>query len=795
MKFSKVWLQEFFIKSIEGINLDEVLTMAGLEVDDIQDLSKLSNLIVVGEIISIEKHPNADRLSVCQVSVGLDAVPLQIVCGAPNARVGIKVPCALVGAKLSIDTTIRQTEFEIKKAKLRGVESNGMLCSAKELGISEEAEGLCELDEDKKVGQPIIDALSLNDVIYTLSLTPNRADCLSMLGIAREVSALSGLSLKAIKHKLTKESFSLDQKVKILEKKSCPRYCGIQIKNINNKVNLPIWMGQYLERSGINSVNPVVDITNYILLELGQPLHAFDQSKISGEISVRRAKRGESLKLLNDQNIKFEGIELIIADEKEPLALAGIMGGSSSSVHNDTKEIFIESAYFDAIDIAGRARSFGLNTDSSHRFERGVDFKSTLSSLQRASSLIIEICGGECSNILDMESNLPKRETIELRTKKVSDIMGIDLKDMDIKSVLDKLDLNYSDSEGKFLITPPSFRFDLSIEEDLVEEIIRIHGYDNIPAINPISQNKILGSPNNKKSIYSIKSSLANLGYNEVISYSFIDKEVEENLHDNLDLIELQNPIASQMNVMRSKMWGSHIETLIYNLNRGHNQIRIFEVAPVYQKIKSNFKETLMLSGLVYGDYIPEQWADKKREINFYDIKGDIETISCNTLSVKTPKISVPKAFHPGQAAELIIDKALVGWVGQLHPAWQQKYELPEKTYVFELSIEKLVNLPDIDIKLPTKFPPVRRDISVVVDADMVIGDMVEAVKSQTIERVIDFYPFDIYEGKAIEDGKKSIAFLILMQDTYKTLEDDEVSKIVNQVLDILINKFKVKLR
>ena len=786
MQFSKAWLQEFFDESIEKINLAEVLTMAGLEVDGIQDLSKLSGLIVVGEIINIEKHPDADRLNICQVSVGLEKT-LQIVCGAPNARVGIKVPCALVGAKLA--------DFEIKKTKLRGIESNGMLCSAKELGVSQESKGLYELGVDKKVGQLIIDALSLNDLIYTLSLTPNRADCLSILGIAREVSALSGLPLKNIKNKLVKESFTLDQKVNIIEKNSCPRYCGVQIKNINNKINLPIWVGQYLDRSGISSINPVVDLTNYVLLELGQPLHAFDQSKIGGEISVRRAKRGESFQLLNDQNIELEGSELIIADEKVPLALAGIMGGKSSSVDKNTTEIFIESAYFDPINIAGRARSFGLNTDSSHRFERGVDFKSTLSALQRSVALIIEFCGGQCSNILDIENSLPKREPIELRTKKVSDIMGVAIKDSDVKSILDKLDFPYMDCKNRFLITPPSFRFDLSIEEDLVEEIIRIYGYNNIPAITPISQNKMLAPLGDKKSIYSIKSSLANIGYNEVISYSFIDKETKQNLHSNSNLIQLQNPIASQMSVMRSKMWGSHIEVLIYNLNRGHNQVRIFEIAPVYQKIKSKFLEVSMLSGLVSGDYIPEQWSDKKREINFYDIKGDMEIISGNTLSIETPKSTIPEAFHPGQVAELIIDKTSVGWLGQLHPAWQQKYELTEKTYLFELSLENLVNLPDESIKLPTKFPPIRRDISVVVDIDIKVGDMVEEVKSLSIDRVIDFYPFDIYKGEGIGNNKKSIAFLILMQDTYKTLEEKDVNNIMNQVLVILQNKFNAKLR
>ena len=786
MQFSKAWLQEFFDKSIDDVDLGEVLTMSGLEVDDVQDLSKISKLIVVGEIVSIEKHSDADRLNVCQVNTGLEK-PIQIVCGAPNARVGIKVPCALVGSKLP--------DFEIKKAKLRGVESNGMLCSAKELGISNDSEGLYELEVDKKVGELIIDALALNDVIYTLSITPNRADCLSILGIAREVSALLELPLKDINHQLTKESFTLDQKVKIYEKDACPRYCGIQIKNINNKITLPVWIEQKLERSGIDSINPVVDIANFVLIEMGQPLHAFDQSKISGEISVRRANKNESLQLLNDQKINLEGVELIIADEQGPLALAGIMGGDFSATNNNTTEIFIESAYFDPTHIAGRARSFGLNTDSSHRFERGVDFRGTSSALQRAAALIIEFCGGECSNILNIESNLPKRELIKLRTKKVSDIMGVVLKESDIKSVLDKLNLTHSQNNDVFLITPPSFRFDLSIEEDLVEEVIRIYGYNNIPALTPASQNKMIGSPNNKKNIYSVKSSLVNLGYNEVVSYSFIDKETEEKLHSNLDIIQLQNPIASQMNVMRSKLWGSHMDVLIYNLNRGQNNIRIFEIASVYQKIKSDFKETLILSGLVYGDCIPEQWNTDKREINFYDIKGDIEIISSNTLSIRAPENTIPEIFHPGQAAELIMDQASAGWLGQLHPAWQQKYELTGKTYLFELSMESLVNTKELAIKLPSKFPPLRRDISVLFDKDIKVGEIVDEVNSQGIDGVIEFYPFDIYEGEGVEKNKKSIAFLILMQDTYKTLKDEDTNNIVSQVVEVLKNKFKATLR
>ena len=786
MQFSKNWLQEFFNKPIDTIDLDEVLTMSGLEVDDVQDLSNLSNLVVVAEIISIEKHPDADRLNVCQVNVGLGK-PLQIVCGAPNARVGIKVPCALVGAKLA--------EFEIKKAKLRGVESNGMLCSAKEIGLSQDSEGLFELGLDKEAGHSVTEALELNDEIYTLSITPNRADCLNMIGIARELSALVDLPLKVIKHILVKDSYISNQAVKILEKNACPRYCGIQIKNIDNKVTLPRWMLNKLERGGINSINPVVDITNFVLLEMGQPLHAFDQSQIHGEISVRRANKDESLDLLNDQNIKFKGDELIISDEKAPLALAGIMGGESSSVNKNTKEIFIESAYFDPIDISGRARSFGLNTDSSHRFERGVDFDNTLNSLHRASALIIQICGGDCSNFIDIKNILPKREPIKIRTQKVSDIMGVELSDVDIKSVLDKLHLKYIDQDSNFLVTPPSFRFDLSIEEDLVEEVIRIYGYNNIPALMPTSQTKTLPSPSNKKNIYTIKNSLVNLGYNEVVSYSFIGKETEEKLHSNLDLIQLQNPIASQMNVMRSRIWGNHIEALIYNLNRGQNQVRIFEIAPVYKKINSNFQESTVLSGLVYGSSMPEQWNNKKREVNFYDLKGDIETFSSNTLNINTPTNNIPGALHPGQAAELIADKDSIGWMGQLHPEWQQKYDLPEKTYLFELELESLINLPKIDIKLPAKFPPLRRDISVVVDKDIKVGEIINVVNHAEINRLIEFRPFDIYEGSGIGDGKKSIAFLILMQDTYKTLEDEEVNTVVDKILTILNTNFNATLR
>jgi phenylalanyl-tRNA synthetase beta chain len=786
MQVSKLWLQDYFKESIDSIDLERILTMAGLEVDDIQNFSDLSDLIVVGEILSMEKHPDADRLNVCQVSIGTDT-PLQIVCGAPNARVGIKVPCATVGTKLP--------EFEIKKAKLRGVESNGMLCSAKEIGLSQEAEGLYELSSVVRVGETIKEALSLNDTIYTLSLTPNRADCLSVMGVAREISALSGVPLNINPIKQAESNFISTQKVVVEDKVACPRYCGLEIKGIDNTIKLPETILARLESGGIKSINPVVDIANYVLLEMGQPLHAFDHKKINGPIVIRKAKTSESLVLLNDQEIKFSGMELIISDESGPLALAGIMGGQSSSVDVNTSDIFLESAFFDPANISGHARSFGLSTDSSHRFERGVDYRNTHNALQRTTELIVKYCGGECSDTIDIIAELPNRNSIPLRVQRVSDILGVSVATSEIQNILERLYFDVKKEGVNFLVTPPSYRFDIAIEEDLIEEVIRLYGYDNIPSIPPVMHSSMLRSPQLERTTYAIKSAFANYGYNEAITYSFIDKEVEATLHENSNSIELQNPIASQMNVMRSKLWGSHLEVLNYNINRGQSQLRLFEIAPVYQKNKSSFTETIMVSGLVYGEHTQEQWSEKSRQINFYDIKGDIQGISINNIEFNAPKNAIPKALHPGQAAELYQNGNSVGWLGRLHPAWQQHYELTGNTFIFEILLDSLIQRPEKKIDIPSKFNPVRRDIAVVVDQDISAGDMIDKVKSESIPRLIEFYPFDLYEGKGIEEGKKSVAFLILIQDTYKTLEEQEVNNIVDRILKLLQNKFGATLR
>jgi len=787
MQVSKTWLQTFFNQSLDQIDIENILTMAGLEVDEVKSFDNLSDLVVVAEVVSVEKHPDADRLNVCQVNAG-QSKHLQIVCGAPNVRSGLKVPCALVGAKLA--------DFEIKKAKLRGVDSHGMLCSAKEIGLSQEADGLLELNQDTMVGTTIKQALSLDDTVYTLSLTPNRADCLSILGVAREVASLSKIPMKTQNPPAVTSKGKCEQKIEITDQASCPRYCGRQIRGVNNNQKLPDFIIQSLERSGIGLISPIVDITNYVLMELGQPLHAFDQHKLQGQIQVRRANKKEKITLLNEQEVELSDKDLVIADEKGPIALAGIMGGLDSAIDASTTDVFLESAFFSPEVIAGRARSFGLSTDSSHRFERGVDYANTAYALDRATELIIEYCGGVASELIDVQSDLPTRDTIKLNASKVSKVLGLSLDEKIIENAIKSLQMTYKQTKpGMFEVTPPSYRFDLKIEADLIEEVIRLYGYDNIESILPDQKAEMLEVSDSQIDINETKNKMANLGYTEVVTYSFIDKDLEQELHENKNLIELNNPIASQMNVMRSKLWASHLEVLNYNINRGQSQVRIFEIAPTYHKQNNTIFEQTMVSGLAYGSSMPEQWKYKNEENNFFNIKGDIEIITSNLLGYEMPSKGVPGALHPGQTALITLNGEAVGWLGHLHPVWQQKYDLTEPTFIFEFRLDALQNRSLNDIELPSKLIPVRRDIAVIVDQELLVQDMVSAVNEAKISRLIEFAPFDLYQGQGIDKNKKSIAFLILMQDTYKTLEDSDVTKIVDQVLKILQSKFSATLR
>ena len=782
MQFSENWLRSYVNTSLDSDALNHVMIMAGLDVDDSHPLGASFSHVVVGEIVSIKKHPDADRLQVCDVNIGDKT--LQIVCGASNARQGIKVACALVGAKLPA--------IDIKEAKVRGVESFGMLCSLKELGLAEEAEGILELSHDLKNGSDLRVALDLNDQITTLKLTPNRSDCLSVWGVAREVAAISASSLSPITYEVNPIKQSEKKNVHIEEKSACPRYCGRIIKNVDNTKTLPDGIISRLERSNIKSISPIVDITNYVLLEIGQPLHAFDHDQLQGDVIVRFAKSEEPIHLLNDTKIKLSKKDLVIADNSGAIAFAGVMGGMSSSVTERTQSIFLESAFFDPNIIAGKARAYNLSTDSSYRFERGVDFANTRLALERASSLIIEYCGGEAGEITEVVNALPKRNEIHLRLKKLNAILGIEVPSQDVERIFHQLGFEVSKTIEGFKVTPPSYRFDIAIEEDLIEEVVRLYGYDKIPSHHPVSHQAML--PSSGASQRDLKEILISRGFYEVVTYSFIEDEIEKLFHGNSNPIQLKNPIASQMSTMRSSLWGSHLEVLTYNLNRQVSRLNIFEIAQTFQGAKKDFIETEVISGLSYGSFMPEQWSDKIRDIDFYDMKAHVEGLTSKPLTFKRSD-KTPLALHPGQSAEVFLEGQSIGWVGKLHPKWQQHFSLPKAPLIFELKIEILLQDKAFQYEDISKFLPVRRDIAIVVDASVEVDSILDAVYKAKIPCLNRIALFDLYQGKGIAENKKSVAFLILMQDTSKTLVDSEVDFSVSKIVELLEKQFGATLR
>ena len=782
MQFSENWLRSYVNTSLDSDALNHVMIMAGLDVDDSHPLGASFSHVVVGEIVAVKKHPDADRLQVCDVNIGDKT--LQIVCGASNARQGIKVACALVGAKLP--------SIDIKEAKVRGVESFGMLCSLKELGLAEEADGILELNLDLKNGTDLRIALDLNDQITTLKLTPNRSDCLSVWGVAREVAAISTSSLSPIAYEVNPIKQSEKKNVVVEEKSACPRYCGRIIKNVDNTKLLPDWMTSRLERSNIKSISPIVDITNYVLLEIGQPLHAFDHDKLQGDVVIRFAKPEESIHLLNDTKIKLSKKDLVIADNSGAIAFAGVMGGMPSSVTDSTQSIFLESAFFDPIVIAGKARAYNLSTDSSYRFERGVDFANTRHALERATSLIIEYCGGEAGEITEVLNALPKRNEIHLRLKKLNAILGIEVPSQDVERIFMQLGFEVNKTIEGFKVTPPSYRFDIAIEEDLIEEVVRLYGYDKIPSHHPVSHQAML--PTSGTYHRSLKEALTSRGFYEVVTYSFIEDEIEKSLHGNSSPIQLQNPIASQMSTMRSSLWGSHLEVLTYNLNRQVSRLNIFEIAQTFHGAKKDFVETEVISGLSYGSFMPEQWADKIRDIDFYDIKAHVEALTSKSLTFKRSD-KTPLALHPGQSAEVFLEGQSIGWVGKLHPKWQQHFSLPKAPFIFELKIEKLLEDKAFKYEEISKFLPVRRDIAVVVDDSVEVDSILDAVYKAKIPFLNRIALFDLYQGKGIAENKKSVAFLILMQDTSKTLVDSEADSSVSKIVELLEKQFGATLR
>jgi phenylalanyl-tRNA synthetase beta chain len=783
MQFSENWLRSLVNTDLDSQALSHALTMAGLEVEEMQPVAAPFSKVVVAKILSAEKHPDADRLQVCKVDVGL-AEPLQIVCGAANARAGLIAPCAMVGAELP--------GFSIKQAKVRGIESFGMMCSSKELGISAEATGLLELDSDAVVGQDIREHLDLNDHLFTLKLTPNRSDCLSITGIARDVGAITGATTKFEEINPVAAELQQVKNVAVTEQAACPRYAGRLVSGINAKAPTPAWMVKRLERSGLRSISAVVDITNYVLLALGQPMHAFDAAKLNGDINVRFAKAGESLALLNDNTIELKADDLVIADAQGAVALAGIMGGKPTSVSDETTDVFLESAFFVPSVIAGKARRLGLSTDSSYRFERGVDFGNTRNALEYATALILQICGGKTGAVTEVLGALPVRQPVQLRMSRLVSVLGIPFEQEKVAQLLTQLGFLHTTAGEVFTVASPSYRFDITIEEDLIEEVARLHGYDHIPATPPVAALTMLPAPEHQLHLNQVRDTLVAAGYQEVVTYSFVDESWERDLLGNNAPIKLKNPIASNLSVMRTSLWGGLLDTLCYNLNRKQDRAFLFEIGAVFHQVEGAYQENARISGLAYGSAKPEQWAATNADIDFFDVKANVNALIGKACSYEKAEHS---ALHPGQSAQILLNGKAIGWLGKLHPKWQQHYDLPKNTYLFELDASAVLSRQLPAYQEVSKLLPVRRDIAIVLDENIAVETVLSAIRKASIPLVLDVALFDLYQGKGIADNKKSLALSVLMHDTQKTLTDSDADTVMTNLQQLLANNFDAALR
>ncbi len=784
MKFSELWLRSYVNPPIDSAALAHLLTMAGLEVEALEPVAAAFSGVVVGRVVAVAPHPDADRLRVCQVDAGTGAT-LQIVCGAPNVRVDALVPCALPGAKLP--------GFDIKMTRLRGVESQGMLCSAAELGLADGVEGLLLLSGDARAGQDVRDYLRLDEQIFTLKLTPNRSDCLGVLGIAREVAALTGCELTLPQWREAVQTALPAPGIKIEDAAACPRYCGQMIGGLRTDAATPPWMAERLTRSGIRSFGPIVDVTNYVMLETGQPLHAFDAARLRGALAVRMAQAGESLALLNGQQLALEPDMLVIADDAGVLALAGIMGGAASAVGADTSAIWLESAFFHPDYIAGRARRAGLSTDASYRFERGVDFAATRAALARAAQLLTEICGGEASAVTEVVGVLPTRLPIVLRPARANKVLGIKLDREDVARSLLRLQLEFVDEGEAFRVIPPSYRFDLSKEIDLIEELARLYGYDNIPPVAPVAELLMLPEGEQQRPVDRLRDILVARDYQEVITYSFVDAEWEAELAPGRAPVALKNPIASQMGVMRSTLLGGLVDVLKSNLNRRQTRVRIMEVGRCYLAADDGYDQPLRIAGLAFGDAVPEQWGVPARAVDFYDVKADLEAL-CWPRALRFVAAQHP-ALHPGQSAAVRLGDDNLGWLGALHPALVQRWDLSATPIVFELAVMPLLARQLPQYAAVSRYQMVRRDLAVTVRQEISAQSLLDAMYSARMPNVVEIALFDAYRGKHIDYDKKSLAFSVLMQDNQKTLTESDVETIMTQLTDLLRRQFDAKLR
>jgi phenylalanyl-tRNA synthetase beta chain len=720
--------------------------------------------------------------------------PLQIVCGAPNVRTGMKAPLAIVGAKLP--------GLEIKAAKMRGVESQGMLCSARELGMSEDHSGLLELPADAPVGSDVRGLLQLDDQVFEIKLTPNKADCLSVLGVAREVAALTRAKLVPPDMKAVDAKSDAKVGFGITDADGCGRFAGRVIRDVNARAATPDWMRQRLERAGQRPISALVDVTNYVMLELGRPLHVYDQDKLSGAIDVRWGRAGEKLKLLNEQVVAVDGEVLCITDGSGPIGLAGIMGGDSTKADLDTKNIFLESAFFFPDAIAGRARRYNFASDASHRFERGVDFNNNVAGIERATQLVLEICGGEPGPTVDLVKRLPERKPVAMRIPRARKIIGVPIAADEMADIFTRLSLPFVRSADAFTVTPPSYRFDIEIEEDLIEEVARVYGFERIPANPPTAPAVMHVEPESHRSLHTLRAQLAGRDYQEVVNFSFVDAGWEADLAGNADPIRLLNPIASHQSVMRSTLLGGLMENIRYNAARKQARIRVFEVGRAFLRDHSVRDGELTIAGLhqpvriaaaAYGPADEEQWGTATRAVDFFDLRADVEALVWPRVA--RFEAAPHPALHPGRSARVLVNGQPLGWVGELHPRWQAKFGLPQPAVVFELDAASLKAVPVPRPEHPSRFPPVVRDLAVLVDAALPVQALLDAVLAEKPAIVRSVRLFDLYQGKNLPAGRKSLAFRIVMQDTEKTLTDAEADSAIAQMVELLGRCFGATLR
>ena len=793
MKFSEKWLREWVNPSVSTDELSEQLSMAGLEVDGVEAVAGKFSGVVVGEVVECGPHPDADKLQVTKINVGDDEL-LDIVCGAPNCRQGIKVAVAKVGAVLP-------GNFKIKKAKLRGQPSFGMLCSFSELGISDDHDGILELPLDAPIGEDIRAYLQLDDVSIEVDLTPNRADCLGIKGLAREVGVLNQTAVTELPVPAVTPNIIDSRNIQLFAPEACPRYLGRVIKNINLDVLTPLWMVEKLRRSGVRSIDPVVDITNFVLLELGHPMHAFDNNKLEGDVVVRFAKQDEKLILLDGNQVTLQDNTLVIADTNKALAMAGIFGGLDSGMTRESKDIFLESAFFMPDAIMGKARQYGLHTDASHRYERGVDPQLQHMAMERATQLLLDIVGGDAGPVIEaIDTNfVPNNRTVTLRHSRLTKVLGIEIAGDTVTDLFKRLGFRVFFENEIWQVSVPPYRFDISIEEDLIEEVARVYGYNQIPNIAPVASLKMSQHQEQKIQLNQLKNTLVESDYQEAITYSFVDPKAQALLFPHLEGLQLPHPISSEMSTMRVSLWTGLLQSVSYNQKRQQARVRLFESGLRFMpdnSEKTGVKQELVISGVVCGLVADENWDNATRSIDFFDVKADVENLlNCAGVVDYRFESANHSALHPGQCAEIFIGDSLLGMIGAVHPKFEKALGLNGRCFVFELEmcslgVKKLPQAQEI-----SKFPANRRDIAIVVDDDKAVGDILNCIEKFGANQLVGLNLFDVYRGKGIALGKKSLAISLILQDKIKTLEESDIQATVDGILATLSQNFEAFLR